>query len=1438
MSDQVSMRYNAFYQGVKSLRLLSILFLVAIFSTLITGCGEGNSVEDTEANRCSAAVNPSAADQDGDGIINQCDTDNDNDSFDDDVDNCPLVANTDQLDTNNDGLGDACDGDGDGIESFEDNCPATFNPDQLDINGDNVGDACDEDGDGFRSIDDNCPTITNVDQFDSNSDGVGDACDPDDDGIDSFIDNCADVANPAQLDSDNNRRGDACQDTDDDGVLDTLDNCDFIKNPDQLDSNEDGVGDLCDSDSDGIDSFIDNCPGTANPDQLDTNSDGAGDACDDDRDGIPAIKDNCPSVANTDQLDSNFDDVGDACDVDGDGNDDLVDNCPTVFNPDQKNSDDAYPGDACQDIDEDSIIDILDNCPLLSNTNQTDTNLDGLGDVCDTDNDGIENGIDNCPGTANSLQSDGNADGVGDACDIDSDGIRSIIDNCPAEYNPAQIDSNSDGVGDVCDPDNDGFDTLNDNCPTIANPDQLNTDDAWPGDVCQTVDDDEIPDNIDNCPFIANPDQLDTNNDGIGDACDADSDGISNDLDICPAVADPEQVDTNGDGIGDLCDEDADGIDSFNDNCPAIFNPLQEDENNDGVGDACDIDRDGINDIADNCPSVFNPEQLNSDEAYPGDACQDSDEDGILDTVDNCQFFANPEQTDENDDGVGDGCDLDFDSISADIDNCPFTSNSDQADTNLDGVGDVCDLDNDGIRDRKDNCPTVSNPDQLDEDGNEVGDLCDTGFIAPSIAFFNPINISDTPGLTLRPAITFDNNGYYHVVWDDNTGSNSGTEIYYSAVKIEGFEKQPIQQISNSQTDEIGLGQRADIAVAPDGSIHVVWQEAKEVYSDVYYLILEFNEDSSTFEISESRNLSGEGQNPERNISNSDTPSNEPSIAIDSLGNIFVVWSSTTELNISHSLDGGVNFSNPIKLPVNTIVEPAISISRAGRIEVVWSTFNDIFYSSSSDNGETFSTPRSIYTSENTVQRPDIQSEGDVIYIAWDEEKSFNPITGALTNAEIWLIKSLDSGISFSEPKNISNNDGISIYASIALGPTGDLLAAWSDTSTGNYETVYSVSQDDGRSFSVPLVISPSDFGSLVVDTDVDSDNNFIVGWDDNRYDSFDIALAFGIEGLPLVIDTTQLSEFYDKYRDDYLEISAEFSEPLISDIEILTEVGGLIFRSRALGVSHHIEWNGRDRFGEYVEDGIYQYLIIAYNAEQQPIERRGQIRIYEEGSEERLPAIDYFQPAREAFSPNGDGRTDVGIANAEFNQRLNWELTLSDSENNLILSEFGYSRAATVFWDGVKQIDTLGNTTYYPDGLYTFDLFAEAEDGTSVDGSVGILIDTVPVEVTNLEITDVNLTTGTPGSIRFSISESAVVTIYIFDESGFTTVNELVRTQLGGGYDGVGGAQDVFYEWDGTTANGTQLPAGSYTLRIWCRDFGANPASEYPFIREIRIVE
>lgn len=87
-------------------------------------------------------------------VINSCsneifapaDIDIDNDTILNAFDNCISIANVDQLDTDNDGLGNVCDDDddGDGVLDEVDNCTLFANPDQEDEDNDGLGDACDD----------------------------------------------------------------------------------------------------------------------------------------------------------------------------------------------------------------------------------------------------------------------------------------------------------------------------------------------------------------------------------------------------------------------------------------------------------------------------------------------------------------------------------------------------------------------------------------------------------------------------------------------------------------------------------------------------------------------------------------------------------------------------------------------------------------------------------------------------------------------------------------------------------------------------------------------------------------------------------------------------------------------------------------------------------------------------------------------------------------------------------------------------------------------------------------------------------------------------------------------------------------------------------------------------------------------------------------------
>ena len=291
-------------------------------------------------------------------------------------------------------------------------------------------------------------------------------------------------------------------------------------------------------------------------------------------------------------------------DMDGDGILDSQDNCVETPNADQKDTDVDGIGDVCDDdLDGDGVLNTYDNCPNTPNADQKDTDGDGIGDVCDEDidGDGVPNGRDNCPYKPNPDQKDSDGDGKGDICsgDRDNDRVLDEVDNCPDTPNPDQVDTDGDGIGDACDEDIDGDGVLNaqDNCPKTSNPDQTDTDGDGVGDVCdEDMDNDGIPNSRDNCPYVANPDQVDTDGDGIGDVCDddVDGDGVSNEKDNCPAKANPDQKDTDKDGVGDVCDTDADGdgiADQEDNEFDIVLIPNAFTPNGDGINDSFYIQR-------------------------------------------------------------------------------------------------------------------------------------------------------------------------------------------------------------------------------------------------------------------------------------------------------------------------------------------------------------------------------------------------------------------------------------------------------------------------------------------------------------------------------------------------------------------------------------------------------------------------------------------------------------------------------------------------------------------------------------------------------------------------------------------------------------------------------------------------------------------------------
>ncbi len=228
---------------------------------------------------CPLIGNADQKDTDGDKQGDVCDPDDDNDTVPDENDNCPLIANSNQANNDQDALGDSCDldDDNDGLTDDEekvlgtnpfkpdtdddamgdksDNCPLLTNTDQKNTDGDTQGDVCDPDDDNDQVLDekDNCPLVANTDQKNNDQDGEGDVCDLDDD-------------NDGLLDSDEAtwKTNSFNPDTDGDSLSDGDEVHTFKTNPLVVDTDADGLTDqeevktygtnplVADTDTDGL----------------------------------------------------------------------------------------------------------------------------------------------------------------------------------------------------------------------------------------------------------------------------------------------------------------------------------------------------------------------------------------------------------------------------------------------------------------------------------------------------------------------------------------------------------------------------------------------------------------------------------------------------------------------------------------------------------------------------------------------------------------------------------------------------------------------------------------------------------------------------------------------------------------------------------------------------------------------------------------------------------------------------------------------------------------------------------------------------------------------------------------------------------------------------------------------------------------------------------
>lgn len=326
-------------------------------------------------------------------------------------------------------------------------------------------------------------------------------------------------------------------------------------------------------------------------------------------------------------------------------------------------------------------------------------------------------------------------------------------------------------------------------------------------------------------------------------------------------------------------------------------------------------------------------------------------------------------------------------------------------------------------------------------------------------------NISKSPGEAFGPSLAVNKNGKVrlYVTYHDN--SNGPTQAYIISTKKKTKFRAP-----RILTPHNGGAFSPRVALDSSESVNVVWGDTKDGRAKVLFarstdLGLSFNEPID--------------------VSRSPGAAFDPEIAVDSTDAINVAWQDTAPgpsvIMFSRSTDGGDTFSEPIQISTGTgnATEAAISTDSAGRISVVWvdeTTGNaEAYYARSTDGGSTFSDPANISNfPSGDIHKPTVVAFHDTVYVAFQNGDLFGE--DRIKNRQVFLAKSVNAGLSFEAPEQVSNavnNNGRAHSPAMVVDSRGTLHIVWIDASVvGNDEGLLFYSKSpDGRQFSAQRLI-------------------------------------------------------------------------------------------------------------------------------------------------------------------------------------------------------------------------------------------------------------------------------------------------------------------------------------------------------------------------------
>ncbi|MEW6736822.1 MAG: sialidase family protein [Acidobacteriota bacterium] len=350
-----------------------------------------------------------------------------------------------------------------------------------------------------------------------------------------------------------------------------------------------------------------------------------------------------------------------------------------------------------------------------------------------------------------------------------------------------------------------------------------------------------------------------------------------------------------------------------------------------------------------------------------------------------------------------------------------------------------------------------------------------------------PVNASRDPGIKTAQKMRIDSNGKLHIIFetDTATGNIFSTELLYIQSTDGG---QSFSTPIKLTTDEFPKSSFPSMSLDKEGNIFVAWSTlTSKAHRQVVF--------------SKSIN-GGKSFSAPLPVSLPTHFAQRSSLAVDRNGNILLVYFAftlttpqTRGLFVTNSTNGGRSFSKPILsfLGINCMVE----FDSKGVAYLVYDDrgLSDTFavHIAVAKNGKRFKKPKIISNESILSSNPSLAiDKDDNIYISFSEKEQ--------GTSKIAFTRSTDKGASFSLPQIISKECQSCSESFVNLGQDRNINVAWREVlnEKGDLDILFVSSLNKGGSFSDPINISETIGLSLFVSGGSTNNGDLFFSWMDD----------------------------------------------------------------------------------------------------------------------------------------------------------------------------------------------------------------------------------------------------------------------------------------------------------------------------------------------------